>query len=475
MDKIKHRKMVCTLLVSAFVTSCASLTPQRWSREDIQGLQGTWQTDGFGYAFELSREHLTFLNITSQGCYEEDVSLRDVAYELPHVNFASDGQSVHIGDGQRYGFQFTLHPSQPLQTVCRNMLGDTSTDVVRAVSGNMKDYYPFFELHNIRDWPERTQTAINAVKKDGSDEALFNALQTLFTGFEDSHIGLEVQLNGKTRRTSQRVVRDLDPAVRVMYESEKPDISFARFRDSVVQQMRSEAHATLFNQPDGQQLGTAANGHIVWGRRDDVGYLSIRQFILYGDDIDIQQDMAIATNALDRVLEDLSDTEALVVDVSLSRGGFAGVAFEIASRFIPIDFEQTSPSILSHQRRVHSSKQKDWEDVFLTGSTRSHYNGQVTLVTSSVTTSAAEEFTLAMSAIPGVKTVGTATNGSFSDMLEKTLPNGWTLALSHQVYRDAKAQLVEGVGVVPQKKVDLFEPIDQYPERLLEIMNSAIR
>ncbi len=481
----KLRTVMCSLLVSTCITSCAALTPDRWSRDDIQKLQGTWQTDGFGYAIELNREHLTLNNVTSQGCYEEDVSLQELAYELPFVRYASDDNTVQVGDGQRYGFHFTLHPAPAMQTLCGNQLRDTPTDVVKAVSGTMQDYYPFFELHDIRDWSERTQTAIEAVSLDGSDETLFNALNTLLAGFEDSHLGLQATLDGETRRTSQRVVRDLDPEVRAMFESENTDISFARFRRNVVQQMRSDAHAALFNAPDGEQLGTAANGHIVWGRRGDVGYLSIHQFILYGDGIDIQQDIAIAADAMDQVLKDLADTSSLVIDVSLARGGFAGVAFEIASRFIPPSFkparmseqlpdtEASQPSILTHQRQVYASKQRDWEDVFLTANSRTRYNGQVTVVTSAVTTSAAEEFTLAMSAIPGVKTIGTATNGSFSDMLEKSLPNGWSLALSHQVYRDPEGNVVEGRGVMPDTTLELFEPIHQYPQHLLSILRLA--
>ena len=62
-------------------------------------------------------------------------------------------------------------------------------------------------------------------------------------------------------------------------------------------------------------------------------------------------------------------------------------------------------------------------------SKRARYLGPVYLLTSDVTLSAAEVFALYMRALPNVIHVGETTRGAFSDMIEKPLPNGWTLSL----------------------------------------------
>ena len=83
---------------------------------------------------------------------------------------------------------------------------------------------------------------------------------------------------------------------------------------------------------------------------------------------------------------------------------------------------------------------------------RRAFLGPVYLLTSDVTLSAGEVFALYMRALPNVIQVGGNTRGAFSDMIEKPLPNGWTLSLSAEVYRDPQGQSYEAQGLPPQRK-----------------------
>jgi len=77
------------------------------------------------------------------------------------------------------------------------------------------------------------------------------------------------------------------------------------------------------------------------------------------------------------------------------------------------------------------------------------YLKPVYLLTSELTASAAEVFTLRMRELPHVVQVGETTQGVFSDSTEKGLPNGWILAMSTETYRDPAGRNYEGAGLAP--------------------------
>jgi carboxyl-terminal processing protease len=61
-----------------------------------------------------------------------------------------------------------------------------------------------------------------------------------------------------------------------------------------------------------------------------------------------------------------------------------------------------------------------------------------------------------MRALPNVLHVGETTRGAFSDEINKPLPNGWTLVLSGEDYRDPEGQSWEAKGLPPQVAREVF-------------------
>jgi carboxyl-terminal processing protease len=111
-------------------------------------------------------------------------------------------------------------------------------------------------------------------------------------------------------------------------------------------------------------------------------------------------------------------------------------------------------------------------------SPRARYLGPVYLVTSDVTVSAGEVFTLYMRALPNVTHVGATTRGALSDMIEKPLPNGWSLALACEIYRDPAGENYEVRGIPPKVPFEVFpldDPIGEYPRRILALMDDIRR
>ena len=63
-----------------------------------------------------------------------------------------------------------------------------------------------------------------------------------------------------------------------------------------------------------------------------------------------------------------------------------------------------------------------------------------------------------MRALPNVEHIGGRTRGALSDQLSKPLPNGWTLKLPAEDYRDPGGQSAEGIGVEPERSLPPFDP-----------------
>ena len=61
---------------------------------------------------------------------------------------------------------------------------------------------------------------------------------------------------------------------------------------------------------------------------------------------------------------------------------------------------------------------------------------------------------------PKVVRIGENTQGVFSDMLLRALPNGWVFALPNEVVRTASGEIFEGPGIPPGRIVPVFEAAD---------------
>ena len=102
----------------------------------------------------------------------------------------------------------------------------------------------------------------------------------------------------------------------------------------------------------------------------------------------------------------------------------------------------------------------DWADKSIAVVTPAPDNVQlrqpVLVLTSDLTGSGAEIFTMSMMDLPQVNLMGEPTGGGLSDIHGIPLPNGWSLGLSNQEYRTLDDVLFEKVGV----PVDISVPID---------------
>ena len=195
----------------------------------------------------------------------------------------------------------------------------------------------------------------------------------------------------------------------------------------------------------------AANDELLWYRVDQdgssVGVLIINAMDGFLDDADeaetlaeVQADMDALEAAITQVLTDLEDTEGLIIDLRDNPGGQ-----DANSQLLVRHFLDTERTLYSKQSRLGNDR-TDPEVIRLSPADLT-YTKPVVILTSPMTESAAEVFTLAMSALPHVTVIGERSQGALADMLEKQLPNGTEFSLVNEYYLSSNGDWYEGQGI----------------------------
>jgi hypothetical protein len=191
-------------------------------------------------------------------------------------------------------------------------------------------------------------------------------------------------------------------------------------------------------------LTWAANDWIGWGTIGDVGYVSITAMEDYSESGDEDDDVAVASAVMAQVMSDLSGAKSIVVDVRANEGGWDGVSLEIARWF------GGAKTVAWSEQRRNGPAHDDfgaWEDFFVEAAPVGAFGGDVVVLTSGGSFSAAETFLLAIRVRDRVTLLGEPSSGHFSDQMEAVLPNGWIYQFSFERYRAADGEIYEARGV----------------------------
>jgi C-terminal processing protease CtpA/Prc len=148
--------------------------------------------------------------------------------------------------------------------------------------------------------------------------------------------------------------------------------------------------------------------------------------------------------ALDKIARDFNELKGIIVDIRDNPGGDDSTAITIINRFC--DRKRTA-----FHRKTKTGPEKDdltpLKTWFLEPQGDIQFTGPIALLTCDSVFSGGEAFALAIKQLPYVTVIGDHTNGIFSYQLVKTLPNGWELRLSYQIYLSADMVCYEGIGV----------------------------
>jgi len=390
---------------------------------------GVFRSRGYGLVIVRAGQDLRVYHEAAGACWP-DPDGEDLKDSFAAVVPVAEGIGLtEAHDDQASIYVFDRLPALP--PACEHP--DTSDRAaVLAVSDLMQAYYPGFEARKI-DFQARRSDVLARLSQTPAPSQAFAAAADLLSGLDDAHIELSAEIEGRTQDLQMSSGRTLD-AVNARAEPRAERAWLGAWREGVLQAiLDGEGHAV-------------ANNRVFWGVNDGVGYLAI--VTMGGFDAEDAASTELLEAALDEAMMAFDGARAVIVDVSNNRGGYDSVSRLIASRF-------------ADQPRVAYTK-RGWgsgvapQVVEVRPSDRPGYHGPVWLLTSDITVSAGETFSQMMTVLPSVTHAGTRTRGAFSDQSPVVLANGWRFAMPMELYVDPQGHPLEGRGLMPQVRIDLY-------------------
>ena len=405
-------------------------------------LHGVWHSPANGWFLDVDANGIRRWEAGRAGCYRVAPGGEDAAtmgsMEYRYAALSPDGRHAILqyipGDTPT---PFERVDRLPDSCGSTDLTGESA--VFEVFAATMEDHYAFFERRGV-DWQALVDAARPRISDGMGNAALFSVLGDMIEQLGDSHTKLIASFDGERHRAQGGLGHTL-PMVR-------SSIGEGEWLGGIVEILMKDVL------DPGSAM--AANGRIVWGTIDDgrIGYLQV--FTMGGFDESVEpgtpewgaaEQRAFAT-AMDRILPEFAQAEAVIVDLSNNRGGYDVIARQLAARFAARPF--LAYSVATHQLDRPPVPYR------IEPAEGARFTGPVYLLTSDVTVSGGELATLAFRQLPNVTHAGGTTRGSFSTPLAKPLPNGWYLELSSESFLAPDGTLYEGRGIAPQWPLEVF-------------------
>ena len=311
-----------------------------------------------------------------------------------------------------------------------------------------RNRYPFFELRNV-DWKKQYDTYRPKVTNKTSDDEFFNILCRMLDPLDDGHVELKAKASGERKR------RYFNPEKKPRFHQE--------FTKREIKELFKTTGKTLVGHGFGKPAETKA-WMLHYCRSQKFGYIRILEL----EGVKKKR----LTAALDRIARDFKVLKGIIIDIRDNPGGEDSIAIAIINRFCD------RKRIAFRRKTKIGPGKKDFTPLktwYLRPQGDVQFTGPIVLLTCDSVFSGGEAFALAMKQLPHVTVIGDHTNGIFSYQLEKTLPNGWELCLSYQVYFSADMVCYEGKGVpvdieLFNSKANIENGVDPLIARALEVL-----
>lgn len=450
------------LLTGILLTLSACQSTHHIAKIDTlpQNYKGIWQSNGYGYLLDMSRDEVALYDITEDRClYNEEGSMlisKLASGKMPNATF----ETSNGGDSLTYIEAFETYPIQfkrlkQIPQVCLDHFPNDPLTNFEFFADYMQTHYAFFDLYGV-DWQTSVSKAKPLVTNTTGDDKLFELFSTMLKPLKDAHLSLTGALNGKSKRFQPETSTVGEATAKI---AEQQGISHRSVNRKLFKHYKNNISDRILM----GQGKVAANDWIQYGiipsktDTQDIGYIALMSTYNYaGHGVGYDaEDRAILKTTLDDAISwfNSKNVKAVIVDVSINVGGYSFPATDIAARF-------SHQTLLAFSKRAYDTHHQDFFPVYVTPQklpADTVFNGPVYLLAANTTVSGGEEVVLALRALPNVTHLGENTRGGLSDILSKTLPNGWTLDLSNEIYMDPAGKVWEGDGIPPDQYLKVFD------------------
>ena len=148
-----------------------------------------------------------------------------------------------------------------------------------------------------------------------------------------------------------------------------------------------------------------------------------------------------------------------MIDVRINSGGADPYGLAIASRLATSEY--LAYTKVARADPIDRNKWTPGDPSLVRPVARPGFRGPTVELIGPLTISAGETFTQAlMGRIPRITRIGENTQGVFSDILGRRLPNAWRFGLPNEVFRTPHGNTFDGPGIPPDIVVPVFADVD---------------
>jgi len=424
-----------------------------------QALDGVWRSLGYGYVFEINGPVIRAFEVTTSTCLSGFTARNDgSAVPGREATFRSGGGDVWFVRSGGRGDHWLLHNEGSASNIrivrvpqlpasCSHPPANTPAGNFEVFTRTWAENYISFDLKHV-DWERIVANNRSRLNERTSAAALFDLLAGMIQPFGDAHTFISAP-------AIQREFRNLRPGTDRVVRETIGRVDRGAFRKTGVPRLLTVTERAYFT----AGLRTFCNHQLQYGHTDArTGYLRILSFSGYVPGGDYSAGLAALETALDEIFSDPA-LQALIIDVRINFGGDDPYGLAIASRLASAEY-----LAYTKYARADAIDRNRWtpgDPSIVRPSSRPGFRGPVVELIGPFTISAGETFTQAlMGRVPHVTRIGENTQGVFSDVLVRRLPNGWIFGLPNEVYRTLEGTTFDGPGIPPDITVPVFAAAD---------------
>ncbi|MEU6488159.1 S41 family peptidase [Streptomyces sp. NPDC046887] len=457
-----------TLLVGVLTTALLPAGPVHASPRPGAGvvvhpLDGVWRMDGYGTVLGIAGGRLTEYETSRAGWLPGATALRTEGGERGGAVYTGEqndtvyrlhapGPGPHKGPVRHAALRIDgstgergLRRVAALPRACTRPAPSGPVAVFDTFWATFAENYPFFAAKGI-DWQAVRDRYRPRVHRDTTDAELAALLSAMIEPLHDGHVRLDDGTGhgyAWIRPGTTMPGPELDQrTIALVEEHGLGGRSLTRY---------ARGRITYADLP--------ATGQPVSSRdsASHLGYLRISGFAGYTQRNDFAANAAELERTLDALLtpERTARLDGLIIDLRVNGGGSDALALRLASRLTDrpyVGYAKQARNDPDHPDRFSPAQR-----ITVKPATGTVYTGPIAVLAGGSTFSAGEGFVQALMERPGgVLRIGEHTQGVFSDVLERRLPNGWSFGLPNEVFRTRTGRTFDGAGIPPQLREPVF-------------------
>jgi hypothetical protein len=428
-------------------------------------LKGVWRSQGYGKILLIESDQYTLFEETTISCrklYTGSIEELSHFYEDLVVSPGGQAFSAHRVSGvARISFRRLKALPASAAESRRHETKDPEHNF-EIFWRTFHEQYALFELKGVA-WDQAYHTYRPQINARSSRETLFATMAAMLRPLKDGHIRLNTPWGhysaGAQPALYQRLTQELENA-----NDDRELVSY-------LGDLNGWLHDVIHEDYLASGISHGGNRLVGWGRLNDaIGYMNIRAMAgQSGKTGEPAADLSAVDGVMQKVLADVGELPNLVVDLRNNGGGYDGVALRFAA------YLMDRKRLAFTKSARHGSGFTGKQAIHVTPVSQT-YRGNLFVLTSELTASAAEIFVLSLLQHPRITLIGEPTQGILSDTLERHLPNGWHLTLSNEIYRAYDGEVYEDVGIPPHIRLNYLgrkgreEGKDPMLERVLKLV-----